>query len=72
MWHHDTMDYYGFLSVAEVAYILVGVVVLAVLASFAFDVVFDWPRRHRSALFFGCLLVIWVGTCFAIVLMRSW
>ena len=70
MLHHDTMDYHGFLSVAEVAYILVGVVVLAVLTSVAFDV-FEWPARQRSALFLGCLLVIWVGACFAIVLIRS-
>ena len=62
--------YHGFLSVTLVAAILAGVAVLAVLTSVAFDVL-DWPRRHTTAFFFACLLVIWAGACLVIALARS-
>jgi hypothetical protein len=51
-------------------YVLVGVMVLVVPTSVLFDML--GLQGHRSiALFFGCLLAIWLCTCFAIVVMRS-
>ena len=63
-------SYHGFLAVMQVAAILAGVAVLAVLTSLAFDML-GWPRRHTTAWFFACLLVIWAGACVVLALARA-
>ncbi len=50
--------------------ILVGVAVLAALATFSFDEL-RWPRRYATTLFFACLFAIWAGASLVIVVMRD-
>jgi len=59
-----------FLSAVAVACILAGVAVAAALASLVFDVG-GLSERRANALFFVCLLVIWLAACGVVVLIRA-
>jgi len=50
-------------------YILIGAMVLVVFTSVLFDML-GLQGRRGTALFFGCLLAIWLCSCFAILVMR--